>query len=102
MNAAEPAAHSSSSLFLFCRDLLLDNLAIRQQLAVLKVRPSAAAVCRFQQIVLGDVTSALAGMEAGVDPCPTGDRCRLASRWIQVVLEVALTALQEESGLYLR
>jgi hypothetical protein len=36
--------------------------------------------------------SALAGMEAGVDPCPTGDRCRLASRRIQVVLEVALAA----------
>src|SRR5260370_3248619 len=53
---------------------------------------SAAPVCRFRQIVLGDVMSALAGMEAGVDPCPTGDRCRLASRWIQVVLEVALAA----------
>ena len=58
----------------------------------LESKASAAAVCRFRQIVLGDARSALAGMEAGVDPCPTGDRCRLASRWIQVVLEVALAA----------
>lgn len=61
-------------------------------LLCLESTASAAAVCRFRQIVLGDVTSALAGMEAGVDPCPTGDRCRLVSRWIQVVLEVALAA----------
>jgi hypothetical protein len=56
-----------------------------------KETPSAA-ICCTGQIVLGDISAALAGMEASIDPRPDGDRHSLASSRIQVVLDVALAA----------
>ena len=45
----------------------------------LEAEASSAAICRSGQIVLGDLAADLAGMEAGVDHRPAGDRCSLAS-----------------------
>jgi len=68
---------------------LLENLALRQQLAVLN-RSILTRDCRFQTNCSGVAAAALAGMEAGVDSRPTGNGCSLASSRIQVVLDVAL------------
>ena len=50
------------------------------------------AIRRARQIVLGDFAADLAGMEAGFDSDPTGDRCSLAPGGVQIVLDVALAA----------
>jgi len=74
---------------------LLENLALRQQLAVLKTDSILTPrFARTEQIVLGDIAAPLAGMETSVDSCPARDRCSLASGRIQVVLDVALAASQ--------
>ena len=59
-------------------NLLLENLSLRQQLAVLKQRKSPAEIRHHGPIVLGDTAAALAWMEAGVDTCPAGNRYSLA------------------------
>jgi hypothetical protein len=74
------------------RDLLLENLALRQQLAVLKKRHPQPRFMASDKIVLGDVTAALAGMEAVIDSFSAGDRRALAPGGIQVVLVVAFAA----------
>jgi hypothetical protein len=53
----------------FCsrRDLVLENLALRQQLKVLTRRRPAAAVFSTRPIVLGDVATVLLRMEAGIE-----------------------------------
>src|SRR5260370_40378845 len=89
---AEPFIWSGYSFFSFPPRFASGKSGPPATACGLESTASAAPVCRFRQIVLGDAMSALAAMEAGVDPCPTGDRCLLASRWIQVVLEVALAA----------
>lgn len=53
---------------------------------------SAASACRFRQIVLGGAAATLAAMETGPDSRPAGDRCSMASKRIQVVLDLALAA----------
>jgi putative transposase len=71
------------------RDLLLENLALRQQLGALKQRhpqPRLAAPDRLFWVV------ALAGMETFAGPRPTRDRRPLASHRVQVVLDVTLAA----------
>ena len=60
----------------------------------LETEASSPAICRTEQIVLGDIAAPLAGMETSVDSCPARDRCSLASGRIQVVLDVALAASQ--------
>jgi hypothetical protein len=72
------------------RDLFLENLALRQQLAVLKQRHSQPRFAVADK--LGDAAVALARMEAGIDPCSAGDRRSLASGGVQVVLDLALAA----------
>jgi hypothetical protein len=47
------------------RNLILENLALWQQLAVLKTQASPTKACRSRQIVLGDLAADLAGLEAG-------------------------------------
>jgi len=59
-----------AGFFRSSRDLLLENLALRQQLAILKAAASAAAVWFFREIVLGDPAAALVWMEAVVDSRP--------------------------------
>jgi hypothetical protein len=59
------------------RDLLLENLALRQQLcAMARRRP------------LGYAAPPMVRMANGTDPGPTGDRCALASSRVQAVLEM--------------
>src|ERR1035441_6272748 len=53
---------------------------------------SAAAICTFRPIVLGDVAAPLARMETCIDPRPTGDGRSLAPCRVQAVLDVALAA----------
>ena len=52
----------------------------------------ATAICHARQIVLGNLAAALAEMETGIGPRPTGDGGSLASGRLQVVLDVALAA----------
>ena len=74
------------------RDLLLENLALRQQLVVLKQRNPRPLVSTSDKAVLGDLARALAGMEARFDPRPARDRCSLAPCRVQAVLDMALAA----------
>ena len=78
------------------RDLLLENLALRQQLAILKQRHPQPRFA-VSDVVLGDLAPAVAGMESGIDPRPAGDRRPLASGRIQVLLDVAF-ATSESRG----
>ena len=82
----------STQLFRSRRDLILANLALRQQLGVLKRRRPDAALCYGRPIVLGGVAANLAWMEEGVDPRSTGYRGALAPLWVQAVLDLALPA----------
>ncbi len=57
----------------------------------LQTEASAAAVCRFRQIVLGDVAAALVSTEESLDSCSAGDSSSLASRRVQAALELAFS-----------
>ena len=74
------------------RDLLLENLALRQQLFGLKQRHPRPQVSTLRQAVLGDLAAAVAGMEARVDPRPARDSRSLAQGRVQAVLDMALAA----------
>ena len=73
------------------RDLLLENLALRQQLTILKQRHPQPRFA-VSDVVLGDLAPAVAGMESGIDPRPAGDRRPLASGGVQALLDVAIEA----------
>jgi hypothetical protein len=53
----------------FClrRHLVLENLALRQQLKILTRRRPAATVFSTRRVVLGDVATVLLRMEAGIE-----------------------------------
>src|ERR1035438_9748434 len=61
----------------------------------LGAKASKTAICHFWQVVLGNLATALAKMETGADPRPTGDGHSLAPCWLQVVLDVAFAASSE-------
>jgi hypothetical protein len=73
------------------RDLLLENLALRQQLGVLKRRhshPRLAVTDRvFWVILRGSGTGG-----DSIDSRPAGDRCAMAPGRLQAVLDLALAA----------
>ena len=71
------------------RDLLLENLAFRQQLTVLK---RGHPQPRFAPLTgcLGDIAAVLVRIETGVDSRPAGNRGAMAPCRIQGVLELAL------------
>jgi hypothetical protein len=80
---------STTRLFCSRRDLLLENLALRQQLAVLSKRhpkPRFEAPDRLFWVIF----AALAWMETDVGPCPARLCRSLASNGIQIVLDMAL------------
>jgi len=60
------------------RDLLLENW-LSGSSSPSETEASSPAICRTEQIVLGDIAAPLAGMETSVDSCPARDRCSLAS-----------------------
>lgn len=69
------------------RDLVLENLALRQQLAVLRRRhpqPRFAASDRFFWVILRQLWG---GVEAGIGPRQAGHCCSLAPGGVQVVLD---------------
>jgi len=53
----------------FCsrRDLLLENFALRQQLAVLKPETFPSSPCRHRQAFLDDIAAVLVPVEGGID-----------------------------------
>jgi hypothetical protein len=63
-----------SARFFRCRrDLLLENLTLHQQLAVLKKKRPLLQLCCSGQIIRGCDAVALVRMRAGIDPGPVGD-----------------------------
>src|SRR4051794_38721528 len=74
------------------RDLLLENLALRQQPVVLKQRNSRPLVSTSDKQFWVILRAVLAGMEARVDLRPARDSCSLASCRVQAVLDLALAA----------
>jgi len=69
------------------RDLLLENLALRQQLTVLKRRHPKSKLCLFDKLFWVAARRFLARLEAISHSCHTGDRGPLASCWLSHVLE---------------
>jgi hypothetical protein len=70
------------------RDLLLENLALRQQLCTMARRrpqPRFSNGDRLLWVMLRRLWSGWPGPDSG----PTGHRCVLASSWVQAVLEMA-------------
>ena len=53
---------------------------------------SAAAICYYRQIVLGDVEPALGRLAASIDSRRAGNSRSLASDRLQALLDVALTS----------
>jgi hypothetical protein len=88
----EALVRSDRSVLSFSPRPSLGKLGSSATARVLKQKASSAAICRSRQILLGDLAADLAGMEAGIDPRPTGYRRSLASGGVQVVLDVALAA----------
>ena len=78
----------------FCSrsDLLLENLAFRQQLAVLRQRRPQPRFAVSDRLLWDDVAAALVCVETGVDSRPTGDCCVMASCRIQSILDQTLKA----------
>jgi hypothetical protein len=74
------------------QELLLEILALRQQLAVLKgqrCRPRLTTPDRVFWVMLRAI---LVGVEGHACDRPAADSCRLASGRFQTVLDMALTA----------
>ena len=69
-------------------DLLLENLALRQQLAVLERRHPQSRFSQSDRLFWGRFAAAVAGMAKGIGPCPARHRHPLASNRIQTVLEM--------------
>ena len=67
--------------------LAIENLALRQQLAVYK---QAAQVASTRPRLLGLVVSSLAPLAIGAGHCSTGDSHPLASPGIQAVLALEI------------
>ena len=87
--------------------LRLPDMAVARRLLGMALAPAAGVVfadvllkqrcpqprlAAPDKLFLGDLVSALAAMEAGIDPRPAGDRCSLASGGVQVALNVVLVA----------
>jgi hypothetical protein len=79
-------------LFRSRRELLLENLALRQQLTILKQRHPQPRFAITDKLFWVMLRAALVWMEMCVGSRAAGDGCPLASDRIQVVLEVALAA----------
>jgi hypothetical protein len=79
-------------LFRSRRELLLENLALRQQLTVLKQRHPQPRFATPDKLFWVMLRRLWYGMEMCVGSRAAGDGCPLASYRIQVVLEVALAA----------
>jgi hypothetical protein len=91
---AEATVRSGTSILLLSPRSIVGKLGSPAAARRLETEASSPAICRTEQIVLGDIAAPLAGMETSVDSCPARDRCSLASGRIQVVLDVALAASQ--------
>jgi hypothetical protein len=77
-------------LFRTRRSLVLENLALRQQLAIFKTPATAAKAGSRRQTLLGRSSLVLGPMEKGTRYRPTGHRRTLASIRVQTVLGHAL------------
>ena len=71
------------------RDLLLENLALRQQLAAFTQKQPRPR--RVGSGLLGSAAAMLGRMERCTCGRAARDRHRLASRWVQAVLEMVVT-----------
>src|ERR1022692_3957195 len=71
-------------------DLILENLALRQQLLGSPRQTTSAATHCHIQAVLGRIAKTLGAMEEASHPGYTPNRCRLAWRRLSAVLEMAL------------
>src|ERR1022692_3299850 len=71
-------------------DLILENLALRQQLLGSPRQTTSAATHYHTQAVLGRIAKTLGAMEEDSHPGYTRNRCRLAWRRLSAVLEMAL------------
>jgi hypothetical protein len=74
------------------RDLLLENFARRQQLAVLKRRYPRPRLAVSGQTFLGDIAPVLVSPEASTDCRSTGNGGAMAPRRLQTLLDLALAA----------
>ena len=79
-------------LFRSRRDLLLENLALRQQLSVFERKHPQPRLIPSDKFSWVTLLRALARMEARINSRRARDRCSLASEWIQALLDVALAA----------
>ena len=71
------------------KDLLLENLALRQQLLALRTKRRAADY-RPAQAVLGPLKEAVVRMAETADPGEPTNGSGLAPCWLSAVLEMAL------------
>jgi hypothetical protein len=74
------------------RDLLLENFALRQQLAVLKRRHSHPRLAVTDRLFWVIITALLVPVAGDIDSRSAGDRCAMAPGRLQAVLDLALAA----------
>jgi hypothetical protein len=74
------------------RDLLLENFALRQQLAVLKRRHSHPRLAVTDRLFWVIITALLVPVAGDIDSRSAGDRCAMAPGRFQAVLDLALAA----------
>jgi hypothetical protein len=80
------------------KNLLLENLALRQQLTVLKRKQRKPRLALLDKLFLGQRSPTLAGLEE-LAPAGHSRNCDpVASCWIQAVLDHALQSAKEGSG----
>jgi hypothetical protein len=66
------------------RDLLMENLALRQQLAVFETKAFSSSACCSRQTFLGDIAAVLVPVAGDIDSRSAGDRCAMAPGRFQV------------------
>ena len=74
------------------RDLLLENLALRQQLAVLKRRYPRRRMAVSDRLFWVIFAAVLVPVAGDIYSRPAGDRCAMAPGRLQDVLDLALAA----------
>src|SRR5215469_8028151 len=77
------------STFRSRQDLILENLALRQQLLALARPTTSPTIDRSSKALLGAIATSLGRMETTAHPGYTPDRRQLASCRVSAVLEVA-------------
>ena len=72
------------------QDLMLENLALRQQLLALHAQRPGRRLSDLAEVVLGDLAAALVGMEDSPGSCHTANGSAVASSGFSSLLEMAL------------